>query len=1066
MDKVLTPLGAHISLMTLFSGIQSTLRTNYEKLLTLAFDSYGVFAELEADGTVAASDSSLELTTAGVNDLGIEPGYALTSGLNYMEVSSRIVIPSSVFPASGDKFVYLCYYNTYSEYTSILDGGYYSIGEKTVPMRESGTWAYSFVPSGIDHVLLGKASFSDYHVTSVQDLRHMNIATLSAKCFNSTVARLNSANAQQFSGVVRVPSLTVYDGANEATLTYNTLNTLVTNVYAYEHKNIPPVGVRVASIEPTMVPGQVGVWLKWNLDNVLGEVTAPNYFKITNYYAEDIPDFFNLVGLFFTDPGNQTDYKILDSSIVVDAQGISRIQLLTEPYGNTTTPIDSTGGFIHLNVDKYSVSWGNSEIISNSPDAVLKVPANSELDIVIRGIKNNIYSEGVTFSLTASLPIIQEGAPSLVLTSNGSLGQITFKVTGWEEPPFPLTFEYTYTTATTGATFNAVPQQGNIISDREYSFLIPTAGKYFVGVRPLVNNIIVGRPIFGEIVVKKDDKFLGETWQSYDVSLRPYEGTFIGNLETGKYFVEPLAAYPPNVVAAEQTTFPVKDILTYSEKVQIKRISTPTLKDYQLNNVIGWAGYTVNRKSLNGSSYFIPCCQNTIASLATSSIVKDNFIFVGTHGWGVYRSSDSGVTWTSKNVGIATSNTANAMGVSLPTITAFATHGQYLFCGTESDGAYVSTDDGVTWEKLPFYDSYAADGNAAVTAMHMTGQYTLVIAWHSDRGNAISYSFAVPGEEYTAWYDTFLTEGEVSDPITSIISVADTIYVAQGTSLWKCNNIGSISWVELTSALPSINTLGQWWNPSDQAWEILAGTVTGLYAGGNIISAGSNWVEVSTNLPEKDVVSVYGGSGLYYVGTSNGIYSSENNDVWTDLNSNFPASPPLRITSLTADASYLYATAAAPLVDINSEAYSASLAYAWSHDYLDLTAIINPNSSANKMTAGKFSYGTSQQTRILKEIYVLETGIVEFVSIQLNKLYAKKVNGKNDYTIVLRWYLEGNAHFANTLIIQSSDTYKESTSNLSITKGSKLVFDLWDPSGKDNHSGFDGVLTYHWLPNG
>jgi ligand-binding sensor domain-containing protein len=84
----------------------------------------------------------------------------------------------------------------------------------------------------------------------------------------------------------------------------------------------------------------------------------------------------------------------------------------------------------------------------------------------------------------------------------------------------------------------------------------------------------------------------------------------------------------------------------------------------------------------NGTSWnWIPLGSSQISSFA----MKDFYLFVGTQGDGVYRTSDNCSTWDTVNTGLT-----NII------INALYFHNTDLFAGTE-DGIYLSTDNGDNW---------------------------------------------------------------------------------------------------------------------------------------------------------------------------------------------------------------------------------------------------------------------------------------------------------------------------------------------------------------------------------
>lgn len=66
------------------------------------------------------------------------------------------------------------------------------------------------------------------------------------------------------------------------------------------------------------------------------------------------------------------------------------------------------------------------------------------------------------------------------------------------------------------------------------------------------------------------------------------------------------------------------------------------------------------------------------------------YLFAGTAGSGIFRSTNKGANWTQANSGLP-SDQASAY------IDAFAVIGSNIFAGTEGDGVFLSTDNGANW---------------------------------------------------------------------------------------------------------------------------------------------------------------------------------------------------------------------------------------------------------------------------------------------------------------------------------------------------------------------------------
>lgn len=96
-------------------------------------------------------------------------------------------------------------------------------------------------------------------------------------------------------------------------------------------------------------------------------------------------------------------------------------------------------------------------------------------------------------------------------------------------------------------------------------------------------------------------------------------------------------------------------------------------------------------------------CEGTWYETSLSSVgvyavaaarVPSGYVFVGTWGHGVYRSTDAGVTWTAVNQGLG-SLYINALALS-PNYAA----DQTIYAGTNTQGIYKSNDGGDTWQPI------------------------------------------------------------------------------------------------------------------------------------------------------------------------------------------------------------------------------------------------------------------------------------------------------------------------------------------------------------------------------
>jgi lipid-binding SYLF domain-containing protein len=98
---------------------------------------------------------------------------------------------------------------------------------------------------------------------------------------------------------------------------------------------------------------------------------------------------------------------------------------------------------------------------------------------------------------------------------------------------------------------------------------------------------------------------------------------------------------------------------------------------------------------------------SSAAGVAISSLANiEGTIYAGTEVNGLYASTDDGIKWAPLNAGIETQE-----------VTSVASQAGYLFAGTFGSGVYRSTDGGQTW--MPPLNG----GNLAVTAMAVKDSY-------------------------------------------------------------------------------------------------------------------------------------------------------------------------------------------------------------------------------------------------------------------------------------------------------------------------------------------------------
>ena len=235
-------------------------------------------------------------------------------------------------------------------------------------------------------------------------------------------------------------------------------------------------------------------------------------------------------------------------------------------------------------------------------------------------------------------------------------------------------------------------------------------------------------------------------------------------------------------------------------------------------------------------------------------------VFAGTAYDGVYRSTDSGSTWSPARTGL----------VSLA-VQALVSRGPALYVATSS-GIQVSTDGGRYWNQLP-----AAPHGALCLAL--SGSY-LVAGVQSD-------GVYVSRDSGANWMQTLtlLT-------VTCLTVSGSNLYAGtEGSGVYLSTDNG-LTWSSSSAGLTG-GALFVW------GITVQGGTLFAS-AGGKVytwVNGGDTWTQTSNGLPTDAGKTITGnGSALFAGTTSQGVYVSTNNgSTWSPANTGLPD---LRIKSL------------------------------------------------------------------------------------------------------------------------------------------------------------------------
>jgi photosystem II stability/assembly factor-like uncharacterized protein len=227
--------------------------------------------------------------------------------------------------------------------------------------------------------------------------------------------------------------------------------------------------------------------------------------------------------------------------------------------------------------------------------------------------------------------------------------------------------------------------------------------------------------------------------------------------------------------------------------------------------------------------------------------VKDNKIFAGTQGNGVFVSSDLGESWTQTSLNFSM-------------IRALFVHGGIIYAATLGNSLYISNDDGISWQQkiqtVPRFTCFATDGNKVYAGTTFYGLHLSEDngeTWNriSFNLNNVSAVLSRPGKLMTGnnWIYN------------------DGLYISTD---------GGVMWDSTSLNYTHINDL------SDNGNRIFAGADSNgvLYSD----DEGLNWVQ--TPLSTQNVTDIYIFEDYVFAGTfQGGLFVSHNNGInWEPKN--------------------------------------------------------------------------------------------------------------------------------------------------------------------------------------
>jgi photosystem II stability/assembly factor-like uncharacterized protein len=274
----------------------------------------------------------------------------------------------------------------------------------------------------------------------------------------------------------------------------------------------------------------------------------------------------------------------------------------------------------------------------------------------------------------------------------------------------------------------------------------------------------------------------------------------------------------------------------------------------------------------------------------------NGIIYAGTQVNGVYISTDDGVSWIARNAGIETYRISSIVSL----------HG-FIFAGTFGSGVYRSSDGGVTWAAptngTNFYivslvanDPYifAGEGGSGVYRSSDDGMtWTQKLSsYYIDamckNGNKIFASESnytiVTSDNGETWSNVQSLEGAI---IFSYYSEGNNIFAGGQTKIYRSTDSGnSFTAINLNLGFSIVNIFSI---ISDGSTLFAATSYDGVYKS---TDNGSTWVSSNQGMGPKDAraLTITNAStliaGSHYVGM---YRSTDNGGSWSKTNNGFPA---------------------------------------------------------------------------------------------------------------------------------------------------------------------------------
>lgn len=245
-------------------------------------------------------------------------------------------------------------------------------------------------------------------------------------------------------------------------------------------------------------------------------------------------------------------------------------------------------------------------------------------------------------------------------------------------------------------------------------------------------------------------------------------------------------------------------------------------------------------------------------------LVTNSYLFAGTIGGGIYRSSDAGLTWNVCNG--AQSRTLNGIAL-LGTILAAGTD-QGIFLSSDNGADWVPENNGIPVSNINMLISSGADLFAANLFANVYRS--------SDSGKSWS----------------LVNSGLPTKPaFWSLIASGTILFLGTDDGVYRTTDLGE-SWMPENNGIPSSTTI--WAMAANQQYVFAGSFVDGIFRSSD---SGQSWVAMDSGLTDSSVVTLTADGPDVWAGMSDGelFFSGNNGDSWTNLSSGLRANPAVNV---------------------------------------------------------------------------------------------------------------------------------------------------------------------------